>query len=775
MSIHHDLLAILDAVEIRSPTAFSVLGEACEVPAGEPEGPDESPLPAALAPRLYERVYCRPSPHPVSKPDALAGRDLLSGLSSANEGRGRWEWGWTIERIAEGRRAIVLRDGVRFSVRLADVAVADGPIEPGRRCRVRVGKELRRLHPGFYVAFGLGDGHPPREGPGEHLDRYYWHLMPHAAVLFMATVTSLLNSRKIPFELKVPRHPHAYRRADAGVLYTRRDDRPRVGEALGPIHQAVASRLRPEVPRFTKRLAEGLGFAENPEPSESFGQHRCRLIAEALWGAFVRGEADEPARIAALASAFRREGLDPLRPYLGPGPDAGDGPEPLSATRAASGSIETHRLGDRSDGTGPAVVASTDPFGAAIRIGSAICRSAHWDAAGRLCNWMGRSAREAAGPDGVVAPIAEALGHELYSGSAGIALFLAELYVLTGDEQHRRTARGAIARSIRWSANRTDEDAPTRLSFFVGALGLAYVAWRVSVLIKDPEIRSEVDPIIACLGPVLSVPHGLDVIGGNAGAIPALLAMSRSPGLESCRELAILLGDELCRLDLSRPGSPIVGIHHESGSGREEPIPSGFSHGAAGIGLALLELHHETGESAFRDAARRAFEYEDRLFDPDRRNWADLRRASGSSTYELAWCNGAPGIALARLRAAALDPDRKDHYLDMARIAIATTFGAIETNLAIPRYDATPCHGLAGLIEIAWTAGWMFDDASYRERALTAAQVLIDRYCESGDWPSGLYSGGPNPSLMLGTAGVGYTFLRLHDPERVPSVLWIGC
>jgi lantibiotic modifying enzyme len=479
--------------------------------------------------------------------------------------------------------------------------------------------------------------------------------------------------------------------------------------------------------------------------------------------------------MAALVSAFGREGLDPLRPYLGPGPDAGDGPEPLSATRAVPGSIETHRLGDRSDGTGPAVVASTDPFGAAVRIGTALCRSACWDTVGRSCNWIGRSAAEVAGPGGMIAPISEALGHDLYSGSAGIALFLAELHALTGDEQHRRTARGAIARSLRRHAIRADEDAPTRLSFFVGALGLAYVAWRVSVLIEDPELRSEVDPIVARLGPALSVPHGLDVIGGDAGAIPPLLAMGRTRGLEACRELAILLGEELCRLDLSSPGSPLVGFHRDSGSGLQGPLPSGFSHGAAGIGLALFELHDETGESAFRDAARRAFEHEDRLFDPDRRNWADRRRASGPSVYELAWCNGAPGIALARLRAAALDPDRKEHYLDMVRIAIATTLGAIEMNLAIPRYDATPCHGLGGLIEIAWIAGRALEEQACRGRAVEAARVLIDRYATSGDWPSGLYSGGPNPSLMIGTAGIGYTFLRLHDPDRVPSVLWIGC
>jgi lantibiotic modifying enzyme len=53
--------------------------------------------------------------------------------------------------------------------------------------------------------------------------------------------------------------------------------------------------------------------------------------------------------------------------------------------------------------------------------------------------------------------------------------------------------------------------------------------------------------------------------------------------------------------------------------------------------------------------------------------------------------------------------------------------------------------------------------------------MLIARHAAAGDWPSGTPSGGPNPSLMLGTAGIGYTVLRLHDPNRVPSILWVGC
>jgi lantibiotic modifying enzyme len=33
--------------------------------------------------------------------------------------------------------------------------------------------------------------------------------------------------------------------------------------------------------------------------------------------------------------------------------------------------------------------------------------------------------------------------------------------------------------------------------------------------------------------------------------------------------------------------------------------------------------------------------------------------------------------------------------------------------------------------------------------------------------------GGETASLMLGLAGIGYFYLRLHDPEGIPSVLII--
>ena len=300
---------------------------------------------------------------------------------------------------------------------------------------------------------------------------------------------------------------------------------------------------------------------------------------------------------------------------------------------------------------------------------------------------------------------------------------------------------------------------------------MAYVAWRTAPQLEQPELLLNSRSILDRVLESASRPHMLDVIGGNAGAIPVLLAMGRDPCLEHCRALAIRLGEELCRVDPSRSGVSGQGWDRASGLELDQFTPSGFSHGASGLGLALLELYAATGRAEFRDAARRSFAYEDTLFDPAKRNWADLHRPSGRNNFDRFWCNGAPGIALARLRAATLDPLRKEDNIAKARVALATTLEAIDENHSAQRADTSLCHGLAGLGEIISIAGDVLGEPSFHARAMALAQSLIDRYGSSGNWPSGLPSGGPNQSLMLGLAGIGYWLLRLHDPHNVPPFL----
>ena len=311
------------------------------------------------------------------------------------------------------------------------------------------------------------------------------------------------------------------------------------------------------------------------------------------------------------------------------------------------------------------------------------------------------------------------------------------------------------------------------LSFFGGHLGVAYAAHRVGDLTGQVELGAQAEAVLDRVVEAATAAHLLDVIGGNAGAIPALLALGR----ERCRELAIALGEELYRTAVRRGSAWVWDVEVASGPGFGSTPLTGLSHGAAGIGLALFELHAATGRLDFLEAARGAFASEDTVFDPQQGNWPDLRtvEAPGAPTRPpsaaLAWCHGAPGIALSRLRALTLDPTRQETHRVTARTAIAMTLKAIEAHLALPRGDVSLCHGLAGLAEIVLIAGQLLEDRAYRDRAVAVGRLLVERHAAAGDWPSGVPSGGSNPSLMLGTAGVGYSLLRLSDPTGVPPIL----
>jgi lantibiotic modifying enzyme len=546
---------------------------------------------------------------------------------------------------------------------------------------------------------------------------------------------------------------------------------------IAEIYRAVSAGLRAEVPLFTERLADGLGFAEGPPGALSFGENRCQLIAQALWLAFSWGLVDRDSRAALVTSEFRQNGLDPERPHLRPG--AVDGNQSSSLRLKPSGAaVLAQNLAAKTPRDFRATILGGDPaLAAATAIGRELCRSAYWDHERQHCNWMGRSTAEVSEPGGPITPRAAALGADLYGGSAGIAVFLAQLHALTGDSEFRATALGAINRSI-VGIGRVRLPAPlSPLSFFCGHLGVLHAARRVSDLTGDAGLAAQAQLILKDVAASARGAHELDVISGNAGAIPALLELSRSTGLEECREIAIELGHELLETAI-RSGHgwfwrPSVTSASESGSA---PI-TGFAHGAAGMGLALFELHAATGRTDFLDAARSALRCVDQQFDPQQGNWPDRMLAGdsegcfGNRTFSTGWCHGAPGIALAHLRAAATLAEGRDDHVAMARTGIAATLHAIQQRLAEPRVDASLCHGLSGLGEVVLIASQILDEPTYRECALALGAALIDRHAASGDWPSGVPSGGPSPSLMLGTAGIGYWLLRLIDPARVSPVL----
>lgn len=427
---------------------------------------------------------------------------------------------------------------------------------------------------------------------------------------------------------------------------------------------------------------------------------------------------------------------------------------------------------------------------AASAVGDELCATALVH--GELCTWIGRSLEEADPVTFAISPVAESLGTDLYGGTAGIALFLAQLSALGGSARHREIARAAIRHALR----RPLPQGGHPLGFYSGTLGVAYAAAQTGALLQDAAIQGaglalahkvvrelELDP---------KGPQPIDIIGGCAGAILSLLALVAIPGSEDptggaeLREGALRLGRYLCQRAEKQPGGQWL-WYEDSSAGEELPADgkrpwpmTGYSHGAAGITLALAELYALSREPLLREAVLGGIAYEDRWFSAAEGNWPDLRTSAAQTgapaagdgmIYGASWCHGAPGIALSRLRELELLPDDRALLLRDIDAGLGTTNKGLLERQQQGRGDATPCHGITGLAEALLVGGQALGVPAYTAAATAAGQALIDDRKQHGAWISGCPTGGPNPSLLLGSAGVGYFFLRLHDPARVPSIL----
>lgn len=412
---------------------------------------------------------------------------------------------------------------------------------------------------------------------------------------------------------------------------------------------------------------------------------------------------------------------------------------------------------------------------AAVRIGDHLVGRAYWSGDRTECNWLGRRDIE----DREIAPYSRrnvALSPELYSGTAGVALFLAELFGATGDTRLATTALAAWRRSVRYME--TNDFPASPISFFAGDLGLIHAGCRLMNLAEAvrPEVEAEMPRLCDRLATGLGVAHSLDLIGGNAGAIPMLLALEAQLGTGRFRKLALDCAQEivaraewqgdLCYWSPDR-------IH-----GVELALPplTGFSHGASGLAVGLLEAYQASGDEAFLTHARGAFAFEDSLFNPDERNWIDTRQPHRKKqgvpcgTFRGAWCHGAPGIGLAHLRASEIDRDRSEYHGGMARAALDTTRRLLSARLASPEGDATLCHGSLGLSDIVLEHGRRTGSDDDIAMAAGASSSVLELYPDPAAMPSGLQAGGYTPCLMVGLAGVGLHCLRQSD-HSLPTVL----
>jgi lantibiotic biosynthesis protein len=396
----------------------------------------------------------------------------------------------------------------------------------------------------------------------------------------------------------------------------------------------------------------------------------------------------------------------------------------------------------------------------------------------RRCTWLGRDNSEMQSPMVPMVPTVRSLGGDLYSGTAGVALFLAELTRVRGTAKVRKLLAGALAH-----ARRVDVAKAGAGGLFTGQAGLGYACVRAGDALGDSDlVRAGIQALHASSA-ICSATRAFDLMSGHAGLVVAAAALCpQYPELEAI----VVAGSRAIRDAATRESSQWTWraeVVAQGAPGRH--VLTGLSHGLSGFAAALMVAYRVTGDESMRDAARGALVSEDAWFMAERSNWPDLRDVKEESlpTEESAragyvcgetWCHGAPGIMIVRAMAKKVLPNREYagwHLSD----AVRSTLKSLER--WAPGSDVTLCHGALGLVECLRSA----------RASLGAKQrVTVDEACDKAVarvirahgreewWPSGLPSRGFSPSLMLGMAGVGYQLLREAGPERVPSLLLPG-
>lgn len=402
----------------------------------------------------------------------------------------------------------------------------------------------------------------------------------------------------------------------------------------------------------------------------------------------------------------------------------------------------------------------------AARIGERLCDEALHD--GARCTWFGAS-MEPVGAEW--RPTRRTFGGEIYAGTSGVALFLAQLYRFRPSEKLRATALAALEQALERAAN--DPSMP-RGALYTGAFGVGFAAAESGALL---DAAGYIERGLALIRRTIDdedrSAREFDVVSGAAGRIGALIRLYARFRDAWLVDAAAAEGRWLIETaDKSAHG-------WSWGFGPSKYLArnlTGYSHGASGVGLALLELHAITAEAAFLQAAEEAFRYERSCYSAQQRNWPDFRRMGSEGpndpfSYGYAWCHGAPGIGMSRLQAWRLRQD--DAIRNEAMIAIGSTRSSPLAMSSEASFGI--CHGIAGNAELFLQAFEILGDAESLSFAESVGRKGLEDFGNgNGPWPAGLMDAGETPGLMLGLAGIGYFYLRLHAHRDVPSVLTMG-
>lgn len=246
---------------------------------------------------------------------------FLEKLHGSNTGSGYFDEGWSILKEKSDGNLVVHKGDLKLHIK------RHYHLQPTQQSAT-VGETVAILMPknfilkGFYTAVGnAGLQGQVQQKQLQETVRFYFNVSSEGAIALMEILTQQLNDFSVPFTLKVLYNPGDYGRYDSGVLYFNKFQYETVQRVLKLAYAETQSSFYSEVPLFTKKLAPGLGLAEEPDSKldgESFGENRCQIVVNGLLKAIQTGDNSLEGRMKAIYQQFANAKIDWRYPYLNP-------------------------------------------------------------------------------------------------------------------------------------------------------------------------------------------------------------------------------------------------------------------------------------------------------------------------------------------------------------------------------------------------------------------------------------------------------------------------
>ncbi len=399
----------------------------------------------------------------------------------------------------------------------------------------------------------------------------------------------------------------------------------------------------------------------------------------------------------------------------------------------------------------------TEYMDAAKKIADNICQQTYW--LDDKCNWTGIFHHSQIANSEVVL---RALPSNFYTGSAGVAYFLSASYHVFSDENYKKTALGAWKKTI----DQLPKIKSEKVGFYEGLGGIAFSLVYSGVWLESDEILRTGLDLAKHISTFINQ-SSFDVMEGCAGGIIALAAIYR------------LFPNEILKKAISDGGEYLLkhaqinqkGLSWKTLS-TKGPNLTGYSQGNAGIIHALAEVYAIHAENRYLEAIEKAVLYENSFYSTKFRNWKDLRilhqkHARKSRVYGTnAWCHGASGIVLSRLRTFQLTSLEflKEDILKSTETTTQKKFENIDVY--------TLCHGFTGDLLQLWSLENFLKKDELTQN-LHFGFSKLNTAIQTDALPDTKTHFLQNPSFMQGWAGIGYFLLLLQKPD-LPNVLMIG-